>query len=107
MSNTVANETPLPDLGKYPAGHANTNTPSGTGTPNTSQMQTSNNGRPIKIVRYNMEGKAEYRIDLKVNPSKPYIHGHQLSIPGLLESAIEGQHIPFMQIPPSFFNLKN
>jgi hypothetical protein len=98
---------PMPDLGKYPAGHINTDRLSGTGTPNSSQMQTSTNGRPLKIVRYNSEGNATYRIDLKVNPSQPYMHGHQLSVPGQLGTAIESQHIPFMLIPPSYFNLKN
>lgn len=71
-------------------------------------MQTSSNGTPIKIMRYNLDGKAEYRIDFDLAKGhQSPIHGHELTIPGNLGSQVQGQHIPIMEIPPHYFILNH
>ncbi len=105
LSRAQAKETTT-ELGKYPGDFVQTDKAGNTGTPNTSQMQTAPNGKPIRLIRYDADGNAVFRVDFKpFKPGEIPLHGHILSIPGNLGSAIENQHLSIMQIPPRYFNL--
>lgn len=63
QNTTAENTTPTvvksevgADARKYPAGHIKNVTLEGNGAPNTSKIETSRNGRPIKIIRYDNDG---------------------------------------------------
>lgn len=71
-------------------------------------MQTTKKGRPIKTLRYDIDGKAVYRIDFDLAPEhQSPVHGHELLISGDRGSQVKYQHIPIMEIPSHYFILKN
>ncbi len=93
----------MPDLGKYPAGHINTDSPQATSLPNSTKTYTTSNGKPISTHFYDNNGNIEFEINFK-NHNMGAPHGHSFSIPGNMQNGhLPENHVPLMLISKKYW----